>query len=101
MGNPTSSRTWMWFAASALLALTSTAAQAGGFGGRDDDEWSEDGHEEHEPYAIGLWGDLPYSTSQADTGIPNLIADMNAQQLAFTAHDLSLASANRVAVPAP
>ena len=28
------------------------------------------------PYAIGLWGDLPYSEEQATTGIPNLIADM-------------------------
>jgi hypothetical protein len=37
-------------------------------------------------YAIGLWGDLPYSAEQAAV-IPNLIADMNAQDLAFTAHD--------------
>jgi hypothetical protein len=38
------------------------------------------------PYAIGLWGDLPYSAEQAAV-IPNLIADMNSQNLAFTAHD--------------
>lgn len=38
-------------------------------------------------YAIGLWGDLPYSLEQAAVGVPNLIADMNAQKLAFTAHD--------------
>jgi hypothetical protein len=38
-------------------------------------------------YAIGLWGDLPYSTTQATSGVPNLIDDMNAQDLAFTAHD--------------
>jgi hypothetical protein len=38
------------------------------------------------PYAIGLWGDLPYSSEQAAV-IPNLIADMNSQSLAFTAHD--------------
>jgi hypothetical protein len=38
-------------------------------------------------YAIGLWGDLPYSPEQATIGVPNLIADMNAQKLAFTAHD--------------
>jgi hypothetical protein len=38
-------------------------------------------------YAIGLWGDLPYSPEQATVGVPNLIADMNAQKLAFTAHD--------------
>jgi hypothetical protein len=39
------------------------------------------------PYAIGLWGDLPYSDVQAQVGMPNLIADMNNQKLAFTAHD--------------
>jgi hypothetical protein len=37
-------------------------------------------------YAIGLWGDLPYSAEQAAV-IPNLIADMNSQDLVFTAHD--------------
>jgi hypothetical protein len=38
-------------------------------------------------YAIGVWGDLPYSDIQQNVGIPNLIADMNAQNLAFTADD--------------
>jgi hypothetical protein len=38
-------------------------------------------------YAIGLWGDLPYSPLQATVGVPNLIADMNQQDLAFTVHD--------------
>ena len=38
-------------------------------------------------YQIGLWGDLPYSDLQAQTGVPNLIADMNSQDLAFTVHD--------------
>jgi hypothetical protein len=48
---------------------------------------------DHEsPYAIGLWGDLPYSTLQATVGVPNLIADMNKQNLAFTAHDGDLKS---------
>jgi hypothetical protein len=41
----------------------------------------------HGTYAIGLWGDLPYSTTQATVGVPNLIADMNSQNLAFTVHD--------------
>jgi hypothetical protein len=43
-------------------------------------------------YSIGLWGDLPYSAVQASTGVPNLIADMNSQDLAFTAHDGDLKS---------
>ena len=37
-------------------------------------------------YSIGLWGDLPYSAEQAAV-IPNLIADMNSQDLVFAAHD--------------
>ena len=44
------------------------------------------------PYAIGLWGDLPYNSAQATVGVPNLIADMNSQNLAFTAHDGDLKS---------
>jgi hypothetical protein len=51
-------------------------------------------HHHDTSYAIGLWGDLPYSNGNDDTtyvqkttGVPNLIADMNAQDLAFTAHD--------------
>jgi hypothetical protein len=48
--------------------------------------------DDREPYAIGLWGDLPYSTVQATFGVPNLIADMNSQNLAFTAHDGDLKS---------
>jgi hypothetical protein len=44
------------------------------------------------PYAIGLWGDLPYSTLQATVGVPNVLADMNSQNLAFTAHDGDLKS---------
>ncbi len=48
--------------------------------------------DDREPYAIGLWGDLPYSATQATIGVPNLIADMNAQNLAFTAHDGDLKS---------
>jgi hypothetical protein len=64
-----------------LLAAALAAAVTAGFaiGGRADGD--------KEAYAIGLWGDLPYSTTQATIGVPNLIADMNAQELAFTAHD--------------
>ena len=38
-------------------------------------------------YAIGLWGDLPYSDVQENVGVPNLIADMNSQKLVFSVHD--------------
>jgi len=48
------------------------------------------------PYAIGLWGDFPYSSMQATVGVPNLIADMNSQDLAFTANDGDLKSGSSV-----
>lgn len=38
-------------------------------------------------YAVGLWGDLPYSDAQATTGVPNLITDMNNSDIAFSVHD--------------
>lgn len=65
-----------------LLALTVTflaSATSAGIAG--------DNENSNAPYAIGLWGDLPYSNVQATTGVPNLIADMNSQNLAFTVHD--------------
>ena len=73
----------------ALLAAAGTAgiATAG--------HRSGNAHHHHSAsYAIGLWGDLPYSNGNSDTayvqkttGVPNLIADMNGQHLAFSAHD--------------
>jgi hypothetical protein len=51
------------------------------------DEDSDAARGRNAPYAIGLWGDLPYSDVQALVGVPNLIADMNQQELAFTIHD--------------
>src|SRR5215468_6344342 len=45
-------------------------------------------------YSIGVWGDLPYSDVQATVGVPNMIADMNQQDLAFTAHDGDLKAGN-------
>ena len=65
-------------AALAVLSLASFAAVADG---DDDHEANREG-----AYAIGLWGDLPYSDQQALVGVPNLIADMNRQPLAFTVH---------------
>src|ERR671931_21949 len=43
-------------------------------------------------YTIGLWGDMPYSDLQKNTGVPNLIADMNESDLAFSVHDGDLKS---------
>jgi hypothetical protein len=61
-----------------VIMIAATAASAS-----DDDR---------SPYAIGLWGDLPYNSAQATIGVPNLMADMNRQNLAFTAHDGDLKS---------
>ncbi len=74
-----------------LAALLAAAATAGiALAGRDHDHH---GHRA-DTYAIGLWGDLPYSTGNDDAtqlqktvGVPNLIADMNRQPLAFSVHD--------------
>jgi hypothetical protein len=45
-------------------------------------------------YSIGLWGDLPYSDLQATSGVPNLIADMNDSDIAFSVHDGDLKAGN-------
>ena len=66
------------------------AIAANAWAERDDDDRDDDGGS----YAIGLWGDLPYSDLQAQVGVPNLIADMNAHRLAFTVHDGDLKAGN-------
>jgi hypothetical protein len=71
------------FVACAAIALAHA-------GGSDSNDHRGRGHHDN-PYAIGLWGDLPYSAVQAE-GVLNLIDDMNAQRLAFTVHDGDLKS---------
>ena len=58
---------------------------AGSVFAKDDDD--EERGRSNRAYSIGLWGDLPYSDLQAQTGVPNLIADMNKQDLKFTIHN--------------
>lgn len=80
-----------------VAAITTGLAANGTFQGQDDDERDGRGG-----YAIGLWGDLPYSPIQVATGVPNLIADMNAQDLAFTAHNGDLKQGSgTTAIPSP
>jgi hypothetical protein len=76
----------LWPAVAALLAAAVTAGLAAGGNGETNKKTFE--------YAIGLWGDLPYSDVQATTGVPNLIADMNQAQLAFSVHDGDLKGGN-------
>jgi hypothetical protein len=60
----------------AMLALAAGIA-VGSNGSRNDKTFE---------YAVGLWGDLPYSDAQA-AKIPDLLADMNNQQIAFSVND--------------
>jgi len=60
----------------AALVVAVLAAPSSGRAHDDDDG----------PYAIGLWGDVPYSDAQQTVGVPNLITDMNRSRLAFSAH---------------
>jgi hypothetical protein len=74
--------------ARALAVLLIALAPVGAAYADDDDD---------DTYAIGLWGDLPYNDVQAQIGVPNLIADMNAQRLKFTVHDGDLKGGNGIA----
>jgi hypothetical protein len=76
------------------VALTTSLALGEGVQGSHDDD-RDDGHERG-GYAIGLWGDMPYSDLQATDGVPNVIADMNAQDLAFTVHDGDVKAGNGI-----
>ncbi len=80
------------WAACALLATGLSAVALADPG--DTDRGGRDAR--HQRYEIGLWGDLPYSDLQAQVGVPNLIADMNAQDLAFTIYDGDLKSGNGI-----
>lgn len=57
-----------------LLAALLAAAAAAGLAIADRDGHH---HQRGASYALGLWGDLPYSDLQTATGVPNLVADMN------------------------
>ena len=73
---------------SALIVATLASGQTSLTRGDDRD----DRDHRNRTYAVGLWGDVPYSPLQATVGVPNLIADMNSQDLAFSAHNGDLKS---------
>jgi hypothetical protein len=68
---------WVAVALLAIAAAAVVGVAVGANGTRDDKTFE---------YSIGLWGDLPYSTTQ-QAAIPTLIQDMNDAQLSFTVHD--------------
>ena len=74
-----------------LLAVAVAAAfAAGAFAGEGKK------NDKNFEYAIGLWGDLPYSDVQAHVGVPNLIDDMNHADIEFSVHDGDLKAGNAV-----
>lgn len=87
---------WKISCAFAVMMLLVGSATTRASDGRIPGERDDRGDEDRGAYAIGLWGDLPYSDTQALVGVPNLIADMNSQNLAFTAHDGDLKGGNAI-----
>jgi hypothetical protein len=79
-----------------VAAMATGIATDGGLQSRDERD-KQDVRDDRYHYAIGVWGDIPYSDVQALTGVPNLIADMNAHDLAFTVHDGDLKGGNSTA----
>ena len=70
-----------------LVASLLAAAATAGIAVADHSQGERGGSHGDSTYAIGLWGDLPYNDAQKTVGVPNLISDMNKQDLAFTVHD--------------
>ena len=77
----------------ALLAalLVGVAAAGIAIAGKDK------GNDKNFEYAIGLWGDLPYSDVQAQVGLPNLIADLNDADIQFSVQDGDLKAGSATA----
>ena len=71
-------RTPQTFPRKALASLVALMLALGPTGSAWADRDDEGDHGQ-DRYDIGLWGDLPYSPEQSTVGVPNLIADMNAQ----------------------
>jgi len=88
MREPLSPPRWPMHALLAAFAASCVLSRAGAEEARSSRDAGD------RVYAIGLWGDLPYSDLQATIGVPNLIEDMNAQELAFTVHDGDLKAGN-------
>jgi hypothetical protein len=79
-------RNVLWPLLAAAIAASLTAGLAVGGNGKENKRKFQ--------YAVGLWGDFPYSDVQAQIGVPNLIADMNDSKLEFTVHDGDLKAGN-------
>ena len=78
-------RSWRGWQVLGITALAAALLTVGVAAHDDQDDQGQD--EDRGAYAIGLWGDVPYSDVQAAVGVPNLIADMNRHDLAFSVND--------------
>lgn len=76
---------WVVFAALTAAALATAGVAISGNGSTNNKTFQ---------YTVGLWGDLPYSDTQAQSGVPNLIADMNNSDITFSIHDGDLKAGN-------
>ena len=72
-------RSWILPVLAAMVAAAITAGLAAGSRLDGGNNGHENDGRGNDTYAIGLWGDLPYSDAQAQVGVPNLITDMNAR----------------------
>ena len=77
----------------ALVAAVTVAAVAAGIAVAEKDK----GNDKNFEYAIGLWGDFPYSDVQAQVGVPNLIDDMNDADIKFSVQDGDLKAGSATA----
>jgi hypothetical protein len=71
-------RRWLALASLAVVALVTAGVAISDNGSTNNKNFE---------YTVGLWGDLPYNDVQAQTGVPNLIADMNNSDISFSIHD--------------
>jgi hypothetical protein len=69
---------WALAAVLAVAALAAAGVAVSGNGSTNNKTFE---------FTVGLWGDLPYNDVQAETGVPNLIADMNNSDISFSIHD--------------
>jgi len=53
-----------------------------------------DGNNKTFQYAVALWGDMPYSDVQAQSGVPNLIGDINGADIEFSVQNGDLKAGN-------
>ena len=71
-------RTWLVAALAVTALLVTTGIAVSGNSATNNKTFE---------YSVGLWGDFPYSDVHAQVGVPNLIADMNNSDIAFSIHD--------------